>query len=93
MKLSFAGASLLLLFVSVVLLVALTVFESALSGMSLNAQRVLTLLGLVLPTVIGFVLGVISLVRKEGRTWLAIVGTVLNALFALFHLMIVLFAG
>jgi len=93
MKPSFAGASLLLLFVSVILLVALTVFESALVGMSLNAQRVLTLLGLVLPAVIGFVLGVISLVRKEGRTWLAIVSIVLNALFALFQLMIVLFAG
>jgi hypothetical protein len=93
MKLSFAGSSLLLLFMSVVLLVALTVFESALSRMSLDAQRVLSLLGLVLPAVIGFVLGVMSLVRKEGRTWLAIIGIVLNALFALFHLMIVLFAG
>jgi hypothetical protein len=34
-----------------------------------------------------------SLVRKEGRTWLAVIGIVLNSLFALFHLAGVLFAG
>jgi hypothetical protein len=34
-----------------------------------------------------------SLVLKEGRAWMAVTGVVLNTLFALFHLMIVLFAG
>ncbi len=93
MKLNFAGASLLLFVVSIVSLVALTLFESALVGMSFDAQRLVTLMGLVLPAGIGFVLGVMSLVRKEGQTWLAITGIVLNILFALFHFMIVLFAG
>ena len=93
MKLSLAGRSLLLFGLSVVLLVALTLFESALVGMSLGAERLITLLLLVLPATMGSVLGVMSLVRREGRAWLAVTGVVLNALFALFHLMIVLFAG
>ena len=38
------------------------------------------------------VLGVLSLVRGEGRQWLAWTGVMLNGLFALFHLMVVLFA-
>lgn len=88
-----AGRSLLLFGVSIALLVAFTVFESALAGLLLAAQRLFTLLGLVLPAGIGAVLGVLSLVRREGRPWLAIAGVVLNTLFALFHLMIVLFAG
>ena len=93
MKLSLAGRSLLLFGLSVVLLVALTLFESALVGMLLGAERLITLLLLVLPAAMGSVLGVMSLVRREGRAWLAVTGVVLNALFALFHLMIVLFAG
>ena len=47
----------------------------------------------VLPAGIGALIGVMSLVYREGKTGLAITGIVLNALFALFHLMIVLFAG
>jgi hypothetical protein len=34
-----------------------------------------------------------SLVRREGRAWLAVTLVALNTLFALFHLLIVLFAG
>jgi hypothetical protein len=61
--------------------------------MSPNVERLVTLLGLVLPAGAGSVLGVMSLVRKEERAWMAVTGAVLNAMFALFHLMIVLFAG
>ncbi len=93
MKLSLAGSSLLLLGLSIVLLVALTLFESALVGLSLGAERLVTFLGLVLPAGIGAVLGVLSLVRKEERAGLAVTGMVLNTLFALFHLTILLFAG
>lgn len=83
----------LLFGVSVVLLVMLTLFESALAGMSPGVERLVTFLALVLPSGTGSVLGTISLMRREGQAWLAVPGVVLNTLFALFHLMIVLFAG
>jgi len=93
MKLGLAGSSLLLFGLSAVLFVALTLSESALVVMSLETERLITFLLLVLPAGIGSVLGAMSLVRKEGYPWLAVAGVALNTLFAFFHLMIVLFAG
>ena len=57
----------LLFGVSVVLLLLMTLFESALTGMSFGAERLVTFLRLVLPAGAGAVLGVLSLVRGEGR--------------------------
>lgn len=93
MKLSLAAGSLILLGLAVIFLIALTFFESALLGMSPTAERIISLLGLVLPSALGAVLGALSLIRREGRAWLAVAGLVLNSLFALFHLMVILFAG
>jgi hypothetical protein len=93
MKLSLAGRSMFLFGVCVVILVVMTLAESALGVMSFTVQRIITFLGFVLPAGVGSVLGVMSLVRREGRPWLAAAGILLNGLFALFHLMIVLFAG
>ena len=67
MKPGFAGNSMLLFGVSVVLLLLMTLFESALTGMSTGAERLVTFLLLVLPAGTGAVLGVLSLVRGEGR--------------------------
>ena len=78
---------------SVLFLFLLTVFESSFSGMSLPAERVISALLLVLPGVIGVGLGVLSIRRKEPRRWLAILGIVLNAFFALFHVLVISFAG
>lgn len=93
MKLSLATASLILLGLAVVLLIIFTRFESALLGTSPEVERIISLLGLVLPAGIGAVLGLMSLKRREGRTGFAVTGIVLNTLFALFHLMVILFAG
>jgi hypothetical protein len=93
MKLSLAGAALLLFGLSVILLLALTGFESALAGISLAVERLITLLLLVLPAAGGAMLGLMSLARREGRVRLAVTGIILNTLFALFHTMIVVFAG
>jgi len=93
MKLSLAAGSLVLFGLAIVLLLMLTLFEAALLGMSPEAERIISLLGLVLPAAIGAVLGVMSLVRREGRTGLAVTGIALNTLFALFHLAIIVFAG
>lgn len=89
----FTDIALILFLMSIVLLGVVTLFESALFGISPVAERLLTFLLLVLPAGTGAALGAVSLARREGRTWLAVILVVVNALFALFHLMIVLFAG
>lgn len=60
MKPGFAGNSMLLFGVSVVLLLLMTSLESALTGMSTGAERLVTFLLLVLPAGTGAVLGVLS---------------------------------
>jgi hypothetical protein len=93
MKTRFAQASLILFGVSLLLLVALTLFESALINVAPATERLLTFLLLVVPAALGAACALMSLRRREGRTALAVAGVVLNSLFALFHLMIVLLAG
>jgi hypothetical protein len=93
MKIDLAARSLILFGVSFLVVLGLTVFESALVGTSTATQRLITLLGIVLPAGAGAVLGVLSLVRRDGRAWLAVTAILLNTAFALFYLAIVLFAG
>lgn len=93
MKRSLATRSMILFGVSVLLLLVWTASESAFIGMSAVVERIVTFVMLVLPAGLGAVFGVMSLVRKEGQKGLAITGILLNALFAVFHLLIVLFAG
>ena len=93
MKRNLLNGSLILFGLSVLLWLAMTVFESSLAGTSFALQRFLTFLLLVLPTGVGVILGILSLARKEGRAGMAVTSIVLNALFALFFLMIILFAG
>jgi hypothetical protein len=63
------------------------------TGLSLAQERLVSLFLLVLPSVIGVILGGMSVNRKEARRWLGFLGIVLNALFALFHLFLLSFAG
>jgi hypothetical protein len=60
---------------------------------SSTAERLLSLLLLVFPGVIGTVFGILSLIRKELKPWMAVLGILLNALFALFHIFVISFAG
>ena len=88
------GAKSLSLFaVSVLFLFLLTLFESLLVGLSITAERIISFLVLVLPAVIGVWLGVRGLQTREDRAWMSVLGIVLNALFALFHLFVISFAG
>ena len=93
MKLSLAARSLVMFLVSVVILILLTVFESSLTSLSVSTERWLSLILLVLPAVMGFVFGILSVIRREPKRWVGILGIVLNALFALFHLFVLSFAG
>ena len=93
MKLSLAATSLVLFAISVLFLVLLTLFESSISGMSITVERTLSALLLVLPGFAGIVFGILSLRHKEANHWMAISGITLNALFALFHVFVLAFAG
>lgn len=93
MQTRYARTSLILLGVSILLLIALTVLEPALVGAPRATERTVTVLALVLPAGAGCVFGAMSLVRREGKSGLALTGFILNGAFALFHLAIVLLAG
>ena len=93
MNRSFGMKSLLLFVLSVVFLILITWFESLLTSLSVATERVVSFLLLVLPGIIGIGFGVMGIVRKESRTWIAYLGSLLNALFALFHLFVLSFAG
>ena len=93
MKLSLGAKSMSLFGLSILLVVLITVFESALSGLSAATERGLSLALLVLPGLIGVKYGVLGALRKEPRVWIAYLGILLNALFALFHIFVLSFAG
>ena len=93
MNRNLAKRSWLLFGLSVIFWLSLTIFESALAGTSFAVQRAIVFLLLVFPAGTGAVLGWMSLLRKEGRAFQAIISIALNTLFALFHILIILFAG
>jgi hypothetical protein len=88
------GAKSLALFaISVFLLILLTLFESLLLNVSITGERILSFLLLVLPALIGVVLGVLGIRGREDKSWMSVLGIVLNALFVIFHLVVLSFAG
>jgi len=93
MNFSFGVKSILLFVLAIVFLVLLTLFETALVGLTITAERIISLLLLILPGLVGVVYGVLGIVRKESKVWVAYLGIVLNALFALFQLLVISFAG
>lgn len=93
MKLRLSSASLFLFGLSIVLWILFTSFESALVGMSLTMERGITILTLILPAALGAVLGAIGLLHRDRHAGWAVAGMLLNGFFALFHLMVLAFAG
>ncbi len=93
MNLSFGAKSMLAFVLSVLFLVLLTSFESSISGLSAATERGISLALLVLPGVIGVVYGILAVRRKESKVWVAYFGILLNGLFALFHILLLSFAG
>jgi hypothetical protein len=93
MNLSLGAKSIVLFALSVLFLILLTVFESSLAALSLTAERAISGLLLVLPAVLGLVFGIRSIFAKEPKPWVAILGVLLNALFALFFIFLLSFAG
>lgn len=93
MRPSYARTSLILFAISILLLIILTIFESALVGVSQSIERGITFVALVVPAALGAVFGALSLARREAQSVAAIAGIILNSLFALFHLLLVALAG
>ena len=93
MDLSRGVKSILCFVFSILFLVLITLFDALFSGLSTTVERIISLLLLVLPGVAGVVYGILSIMRKELRSWVAILGILLNGLFAVFHLFIISFAG
>jgi len=93
MKLSFGVKSIFLFLLSILFLILITLFESTLSGLSSGAERLLSMLLLVLPGVVGVIYGILGVTRKEPKLWVASLGVLLNGLFALFQLFVISFAG
>ena len=93
MNMGLGAKSLALFALSVLFLILITLFEASLSGMSLTAEKILSALLLVVPAVIGIVLGMLAINRKEPNRWMAISGILLNTLFALFQIFVISFAG
>ena len=92
-KLSRGAISLTLFVLSVIFLILLMLFESSLANLSMSVERSISALFLVLPGILGILFGISSLMRKEDKLWIAVIGIVLNALFALFHISVLAFAG
>jgi len=93
MNLSLGAKSIVLFALSVLFLILLTVFESSLSALSLTAERAISMLLLVLPAVLGLLFGIRGITGKEPNPWVAILGVLLNGLFALFFIFLLSFAG
>lgn len=93
MRPNLASISILMFILSLALLLTLTLLESFLSGLTMSMEKLFSALVLISPAAMGVVCGVISLLRKEPRPWIAIGGIFLNAGFAIFNLMVLAFSG
>lgn len=93
MKLSLASWSLLFFLLSLANLLFLTLFEPLFLGLPAAMERAFSLLLLVLPPLVGVVLGAMSQTRRQGEVWMAIIGILLNSVFAVFQLFVLSFAG
>jgi len=92
-KLNHGLISIAFFVLSMIFLLLLTLFESALADLSIGMQRILSAFFLVIPGVIGVLFGISSLLRKDDRHWIAVTGILFNTLFALFHVFLLTIAG
>lgn len=93
MKSNHGTISIVLFIAAIVALVLLTLFESMLLGLSISAERIISFVLLVVPALTGIVFGLLGILKKESRKWIAIIGILLNGLFAIFMIFVLSFAG
>jgi len=90
----FGVFSIILMFIPILSVVVLTfIFEPLVNNLSNTIQRVIAVLTLLLPAVLGFILAIVGLVKKEPRKWIHIIGLIINLLESLYFGLLVLIAG
>ena len=85
-----ASCAMLLVAVAILLIIS-TLFDTSMGQLSLTTQRWIGYLTLVLPALVGVIFGGLGL--RQPKKALAIVGIVLNTLFALYFALVLSFAG
>ena len=90
----FGIISIILMFVPLLAVVLLSfVFESIVNGLSNTIQRIMMVLTLLLPALLGFIFAIVGLVKRENRKWIHIIALIFNLLESLYFGLLVLFAG
>ena len=90
----FGIISIILMFVPLLAIVLLSfVFESIVNDLSNTIQRILMVLTLLLPALLGFLFAIVGLVKKERRKWIHVIGLIINLLESLYFGLLVSFAG
>jgi hypothetical protein len=83
----------ILMFVPILAIALLSfVFEPIVSNIS-NAIRMMMVITLLLPVILGFLFAVVGLVKNEGRRWIHVIRLIITLLESLYFGLLVLFAG
>ena len=90
----FGILSIILMFIPFLSVVVLTlIFEPLVNKLSDTIQRIMAVLTLLLPAILGFIFAIVGLVKKEDRKWLHVIGLIINLLESLYFGLLVLIAG
>lgn len=90
----FGIISIILMFVPVLAIALLSfVFEPIISGLSNTVQRMMMVLTLLLPALLGFLFAIVGLVKGERRKWIHVIGLIINLLESLYFGFLISFAG
>lgn len=86
--------SIVLMFVPILSVAVISfILEPLISNLSNTIQRILMVLTLLLPSVLGIIFAIMGLVKKEHRKWMHVIGLIINLLESLYFGLLVLFAG
>lgn len=90
----FGTISIILMFVPILAVALLSfVFEPIVRDLSNDFQRMMMVLTLLLPAMLGFIFAIVGLVKKERRKWIHVIGLIINLLESLYFGLLVLVAG
>ena len=90
----FGTLSIIFMFIPILSVVVLTfIFEPFVNNLSNTIQRIMAILTLLLPAVLGFIFAIVGLLRKEYRKWMHVIGLIINLLESLYFALLVSIAG
>lgn len=86
--------SIVLMFVPILSVAVISfILEPLISNLSNTIQRILMVLTLVFPAMLGVIFSITGLVKKESRKWIHIIALLINLLESLYFGLLVLIAG